>query len=585
MSSTKFKVKQVKSGSETGLEAYVELPIDQEETTRLMPSAAGIIDIGSSTLNWGDAYLGDIECGVLAATGDVSCGVLAATGDISAAGLSLSGGLSATHGTFSGNVSAASGDFSQTVSIAGTLTVGSSLNAAGTVAIENRTFVPPPGVNDLEFRSVNNMYVTLDTDESGSDSFFRIRRVNGGSYLNEFEVTEGGVCKSNEFSSIDGSGGVLLHSEDGVTLSTQASKNPDFKITSTELQTFTKTLVLGNGVKGFNDSKVEVKKGLSIPNGESIQCRTIEPSPSASDIELRAVNDLYFSLDSDDDPAATPAKVTFRKGSSNSQLLEVTYREPGGSLVTELNSSNNIEVNSSKNIVLNIDDGGSDSYELLVKQNGNTILKVGSTEDTGPVYSTDINIPIMGNANYTNGYDLVWLHTAENGKPVGQVVADNTGFTGCHRYLIKAGESIQLGDAVQLDPDLKIKKTTEASSAACVGIAVAVTSYGPYEDGFAGVKPVDSLGRVPGDSGSAETMVTVASVGDSVKGSLRGFKVCNEGGEISAGDLLVTSSVPGRLMKQADDIIRASTVGKAMQAVTFNDQGQADDVYGFLYCG
>jgi hypothetical protein len=38
-------------------------------------------------------------------------------------------------------------------------------------------------------------------------------------------------------------------------------------------------------------------------------------------------------------------------------------------------------------------------------------------------------------------------------------------------------------------------------------------------------------------------------------------------------------------MKQADDIIRSSTVGKAMQDVTFNDSGEADDIYGFIYCG
>jgi len=49
--------------------------------------------------------------------------------------------------------------------------------------------------------------------------------------------------------------------------------------------------------------------------------------------------------------------------------------------------------------------------------------------------------------------------------------------------------------------------------------------------------------------------------------------------------LLVTSSTPGYLMKQADDIIRSSTVGKSMEQVTFDENGQATGVYGYLYCG
>ena len=87
-----------------------------------------------------------------------------------------------------------------------------------------------------------------------------------------------------------------------------------------------------------------------------------------------------------------------------------------------------------------------------------------------------------------------------------------------------------------------------------------------------------------------QTLWKLAAIGDSRQSNygttaLAGFKVCNEGGEISAGDLLCTSATPGYLMKQSDDIMRSYTVGKAMEAVTFDSNGQATGIYGYLYCG
>jgi hypothetical protein len=87
-----------------------------------------------------------------------------------------------------------------------------------------------------------------------------------------------------------------------------------------------------------------------------------------------------------------------------------------------------------------------------------------------------------------------------------------------------------------------------------------------------------------------QTLWKLAAIGDSRQSNygttaLTGFKVCNEGGEISAGDLLCTSTTPGYLMKQPDDIMRSYTVGKAMEDVTFDGNGQATGIYGYLYCG
>ena len=87
-----------------------------------------------------------------------------------------------------------------------------------------------------------------------------------------------------------------------------------------------------------------------------------------------------------------------------------------------------------------------------------------------------------------------------------------------------------------------------------------------------------------------QTLWKLAAVGDSRQSNygttaLTGFKVCNEGGEISAGDLLCTSTTRGYLMRQPDDIMRSYTVGKAMEDVTFDSGGQATGIYGYVYCG
>lgn len=47
------------------------------------------------------------------------------------------------------------------------------------------------------------------------------------------------------------------------------------------------------------------------------------------------------------------------------------------------------------------------------------------------------------------------------------------------------------------------------------------------------------------------------------------INVCNQGGDIAIGDLIVCSDVPGKGMKQADDVFHSYTVAKARENVTF----------------
>lgn len=62
------------------------------------------------------------------------------------------------------------------------------------------------------------------------------------------------------------------------------------------------------------------------------------------------------------------------------------------------------------------------------------------------------------------------------------------------------------------------------------------------------------------------------------------INVCGEGGDIQPGDLIVTSSMVGKGMKQADDIIRSYTVAKAREGATFS-AGEVKMIACIYLCG
>ncbi|MFH1457906.1 MAG: hypothetical protein ABIG31_01915 [Candidatus Omnitrophota bacterium] len=153
-------------------------------------------------------------------------------------------------------------------------------------------------------------------------------------------------------------------------------------------------------------------------------------------------------------------------------------------------------------------------------------------------------------------------------------------FTEYHSYLSDNPDVLGIGDAVCL-VNGKLVKSSSKRQTNCVGI-VAFKGIGRGN--------TDSLSGAP----ESKNLIQVASIGDnreqkndvSLKGRkvLRGFKVCNEGGAIKTGDLLCTSSKSGFLMKQDDDIMHSYTVGKSLVDVSFDKNGEAKDVYGYLLC-
>jgi hypothetical protein len=63
------------------------------------------------------------------------------------------------------------------------------------------------------------------------------------------------------------------------------------------------------------------------------------------------------------------------------------------------------------------------------------------------------------------------------------------------------------------------------------------------------------------------------------------INVCGENGAIAAGDLLVTSSIPGKAMRQDDDIVRSCTVARAREGAALATAGDRAQIACIYLCG
>ena len=172
-------------------------------------------------------------------------------------------------------------------------------------------------------------------------------------------------------------------------------------------------------------------------------------------------------------------------------------------------------------------------------------------------------------------------------------------FTAGHQYVKLNSESIDVGDVVKLDSNNQIVKASTSKDTQIIGILWKQARSGSVYDSFGDELPENEM--------SSKTMWRVASIGDSFESGssslLPGFKVCNQGGDVGVGDLLCSSDTPGYLMKQPSEYVITSfdsgsnpiyeerqsqcsyTVAKCMEDVTFDSNGLAEQVYGYLFCG
>jgi hypothetical protein len=619
MSSTKFKVKQVKSGSETGLETYVELPIDQEETARLMPSEGGV-DIGSSTLNWGDAYLGNVECGTIATSADLTVnGDATITGELDVDNITsnVSIGVAAAQSV---SVDIDSNNNGDTATFRLTANGGANnlvtVDEEGDVLVYGNVFVDgdkisrvdtDPLVLDATRLVVQNSLgtgvstVTVRDSQSSRASLELIEGDgNFGSINNKgFRLTYDGVGSPERLLLKNGYGSASneVFSVPLRGISTPSSDIEFFGLVSCEPSASTeggvRTAYIGGASSSYNSVSFTThdQSGHFTPSASDSGTFIVNGPSAAGGILRYITNDLDLRALGNVDVLSTVAgNITLDTEDGNILLNSsgtATMRSLGNGDVSLTSEGGDITLSCGGNGDISIS-AANGSVTTTVGHNNNVLVDL----DHGNFDVSDENDTLRFSVFGTGG-DIKFnlsdkeaaIDTANNYRVL---AIDNQGylkksdhdsndilvqaFTGTHIY--ESLVSLEVGQSVALVGN-RLELTSSPAQSNCVGIVQRVRATSLEEPIKTSFSNIVTSGNV----------YYVAAVGDSIKGDLQGFNVCNEGGEILAGDLLVTSSVPGRLMKQADDIIRASTVGKAMQDVTFNDKGQADDVYGFIYCG
>ena len=175
-----------------------------------------------------------------------------------------------------------------------------------------------------------------------------------------------------------------------------------------------------------------------------------------------------------------------------------------------------------------------------------------------------------------NGYDFYAEGAGINYGP----------FTGAHDVLVPNGITVKLG-YIYVDVQAILKKNLSntifevalSTSANQIPIGVMVLNNGSLAN-FLPATFIESYVMVDHNGIEIQTPVPYP-IYDEIKDDYQycginavgegQVMVNNEGGNIAAGDLIVTSSTAGVGMKQADNIVRSITVAKAREAVTFTD--------------
>lgn len=151
-------------------------------------------------------------------------------------------------------------------------------------------------------------------------------------------------------------------------------------------------------------------------------------------------------------------------------------------------------------------------------------------------------------------------------------------FTGSHEGLLPPSQHPEQGD-ILIDGPVQAQSISDAitevylssqpNEAGAIGIFV--SKFTPLENtapaALLTFNRVTKKNEPPVNWNAIRAQYNIAVINAIGEGEIN---VCGENGNISKGDLIVTSSIPGKGMKQSDNIVRSYTVAKARQDVTFN---------------
>lgn len=186
-----------------------------------------------------------------------------------------------------------------------------------------------------------------------------------------------------------------------------------------------------------------------------------------------------------------------------------------------------------------------------------------------------------------NGYDFYADGAGTNYGP----------FTGTHDSLVPIGATFTVGDIV-VDQEIierngvssaiaLVASNTSANQSGVIGVVCAEPSplIGQHPSAYIeSIEQVDGVNVVtmkPSFASACSTynFMPINAVGEGQ------INVCGEGGDINTGDLISASSITGKGMKQADDLVHQYTVAKARESVTFASPTEVKQIACIYLCG
>jgi hypothetical protein len=185
-------------------------------------------------------------------------------------------------------------------------------------------------------------------------------------------------------------------------------------------------------------------------------------------------------------------------------------------------------------------------------------------------------------------------------------------FTGAHDVLASLDETFEIGDII-VDVEcvvkrgvsntlFRVEKSTSLAQKGVVGVVARLCglladNYTPavfnqvpsYPEAVAESDgSITPSPPIPADNeytpiwNAVKTQYNYMAINALGEGQLN---VCGEGGDVSVGDLICASSIPGKGMKQSDDIVHSYTVARVREAATFSSPTEVKFVPCIYLCG
>lgn len=218
---------------------------------------------------------------------------------------------------------------------------------------------------------------------------------------------------------------------------------------------------------------------------------------------------------------------------------------------------------------------------LRVLSVGGYAAEINNTSSASGAYGATIR-------NTSGGFGAIGASSGSGGYAFNAISGGYAPFTGCHNGFALKSETIEVGDIV-VDGDLveleimdTITKVHRCTTVGEPAIGVYTNRFPLHDDDIPPSMRQDDL-ETPKASWAPlkpdYDVVVFNSIGEG------GINVCGRGGNIAKGDLIITSDLVGKGQRQADDVVRARTVARARQSVTFATPDEVKMIACVYICG